>query len=348
MKFLIPSVNWEGGTIDFFGKALQNLGHEVRYCYKKQEKDISKLSYFLKLRHFKKFYNYINYKIDHKFNKDIISSVREIKPDLFLSLNSRIFPETVEYIKNKNIQTVCIVHDYPFDSTRFKYFPYSLQYFDYIFIADKIWTQSIKNLAPNAKLYSMVGAYPPDIFKPIQINNKDYAKYNCNLGFAGASYGIKAEGAYRAGILSQISKYGLKIWGDSGWKNYVAKYYPNLSNAYEGDRLNFDELNKLYQITKININLPNPQCLTTFQQRTFEIAAAKGFQIVDYRPDLEKYFADDEIVTFKNISELKKKIKYFLKYPEKRKLYIEKAFERVKNNHTYEERVQNILERIDI
>lgn len=348
MKILIPRGKWEGGTIDFFGRAFENLGHEVKYCHKIREKNISKITYYLKLRQIKKFETYIQNKLDKKYNENIISTAISFKPDILFSLNARFFPETIKFIKTLSVKTVSLVHDYPFDSTRFKYFPYTLQYFDSLFLAEMLWKQNIKNIAPQAEIYHMVGAYSPEKFHPVQLDRKEIKKYQCNVGFAGASYGNKAEGAYRAGILSQISDYGLKIWGDKGWKNYIAKYYPNISNCYAGSRLNFDELNKLYQITEININLPNPQCLSTFQQRIFEVAAAKGFQIVDHRTDIYKYFNEDEIVTFKNIQELKNKIEFFLNNPDARKPYIDKAYKKVKYNHTYENRIKTIIEKINI
>ncbi len=346
MKILIPSGEWVGGTLDFLGETLKKLGHDVYYVYKIKEKDVYKLTYYLKLRQIKKFEAYINSKLEQKYNEKIIKTINEYKPDIFLSLNARFFPETLRKIRNLGITTICWLADYPFDSTRFKYFPYTLQYFNYLFLGEMLWRQNIQNVAPDAKIIHMVGAFCPQQFKPISVVQQDVNKYNSNIAFAGASYGIKAEGAYRAGILAQINDFGLKIWGDNGWKRCIFNYYPQLKYSYAGERLDFNELNKLYQITKININIPNPQCITTFQERIFEISGAKGFQIVDYRKDIDKYFTEDEIVTFKNINDLREKIDYFLKYPEYRKSYIENSYKKVIEKHTYEIRIKEMFEYI--
>jgi len=345
MKILIPAGYYQGGTNYFIGKAFRNLGHDIQFCYRSIEKNHSKLTYKLKIRQFKKFDSYIKKTLEKKFNNLVIKTALEFKPDIFFSLNCKVFPETMIHLKNLNIITVSWVADNPFDSTRFTFFPINLKYYDYLFLGDMIWEQNIRNLAPKSKIFQLVGAYAPDLFKPVTISKTDLKRYGCNLAFAGSTYGEKAEGIYRVGILAQIADFDLKIWGGDSWNKHF-KYYPRLIKSYQGSRLEFHELNKLYQITKININLPNPQLYTTFQQRVFEIAAAKGFQIVDYRKDIYKYFTKKDIVTFKSIDELKEKIKYFLNKPDKRIQYIENAYQKVKNNHTYEIRMQEMLKKI--
>lgn len=347
MRILIPGSSYLGGTHFFVKKALEILGHEVRICPPVSEKKRLKLIYYLKLRQIKKIDFCISNFLERETNQNILEISKKFKPDLIFSINWRLFPETAEKLKNSGIILACWVQDNPFDSLRFKYFPFALEFFNYLFLGDMVWEQNIRNLAPMVKIQHMVGAFDPEYFKPITITKKDHNRYDCNLSFAGSAYGMKAEGTYRAGILDRIANFGLKIWGDDDWNKYF-KYYPQLKSAYKGDRLNFSDLNKLYQTTKININLPNPQLYTTFQQRVFEIAAAKGFQIVDYRSDIDNYFNEDEIVTFKNINELREKIEYFLKYSEKRNSYIEKAYNKVKDKHTYETRMKEMLEKINL
>jgi len=347
MKIILPNCRWQGGTLDFVVDALKKLGHELEICIIDTEKEISPLTHYLKIRQVKKIQAYITKKVEDAYNKKILMVVDRFKPDLFFSLNCHsLYPETLKRIRQVHkVCTVSLVADNPFDSSRFKYFPYNLEHYEFLFLGDRIWEQNIRNLAPNSKCFHFVGAYDPNFFKPVNVDKNDLEKYGGNLAFAGTAYGEKAEGIYRSGILAQVADFGLKIWGDNAWDK-TFKYYPVIKHAFQGRRLDFTELNKMYQITKINLNIPNPQCFTSFQQRTFEISAAKGFQIVDYREDIEKYFNEDEMVTFKNIKELREKINYFLKNPGKRDSFIEKAYKKVKNVHTYENRMKEILEKI--
>jgi spore maturation protein CgeB len=89
--------------------------------------------------------------------------------------------------------------------------------------------------------------------------------------------------------------------------------------------------------------MPSPQIFTGFQPRLFDIAAAKGFQIIDDREELHEYFTDDEIVIFKNIPDLKDKIRYYLDHPEKRKEKVEKLYKKVVNNFSWEKQIRKML-----
>ena len=345
MKILIPHNNWPGGTLDFVARALRNLGHDVILSYPTPRNKIAPIGKRLKLDEFVRYNKWLNEKWFNEWDKNIYKDILEYKPDIFFSLNSRINPLIFRKIsKIKNLIKVCWIQDNPFDSTRFSFFPYNLEYFDFLFLADKTWAQNIKNLAPHTPMDFLVGAYDPDQFLPVSLTQEEEEQYRSEIAFAGSTYGTKAEGVYRVGILSKLQEYKLKIWGD-GWNN-VFDFYPGLKSFYQGNRLNFNQLNKMYQGTIINLNLPNPQLYKTFQQRVFEIAGAKGFQIVDYREDIEDYFSNDEMVTFKNIDELKEKLNFFLRYPEKRNSYIEKSYNKTVNKHTYKIRMNEMLTRL--
>jgi spore maturation protein CgeB len=78
--------------------------------------------------------------------------------------------------------------------------------------------------------------------------------------------------------------------------------------------------------------------------RTFEIAACRGFQLVDFRSDLPELFKiGEEIITFKTLEDLREKARYYLKHPEKRRKIASKAQERVLKDHTYEMRMMELL-----
>jgi spore maturation protein CgeB len=347
MKILLPTCRWVGGTLKFVAEAFENMGHQVKFCQIDLEKEISPVTHFLKIRQIKKLQTYITKKLEDAFNKKLLAAVEALKPDLYFSLNClSVYPWTLKRIREElNVTTVSWVADNPFDTSRFKYFPCNLQHYDHLFLGDRIWEQNIRNAAPSSQLHHLVGAYCPDSFKPVTLSGDDRERFKCNLAFAGTAYGEKAEGKYRAAILSHVADMGLKIWGDNGWE-LTYPCFPKLADCFQGTRLSFDEVNKMYLVTKINLNLPNPQCITSFQQRIFEIVAAGGFQIVDYRSDIDDYFSDDEMVTFKSIPDLRKKINYFLENPTAREPYIEKARKKVIGVHTYENRMKEMLKKI--
>ena len=270
----------------------------------------------------------------------------KIKPDLFFVFNEGYVNEqTVRLLKIKfKTVTICMIGDDPFDSFRFHHLPYSLKYFDHIYIAEKLWIDKIRMVAPNSKLHKILVGYDHKKFntqRVTELGTKHLDHLNCQISFCGESYNQRAEGGYRSAVLSHLTKYDFKLWGDGGWK-YQSDFYPELKKAYAGSRLSYDELIYVYKKSLINMNMPAPQLVTAFQPRVLEIAACGGFQLVDYRQDLFEIFKVDEIATFKTIPELLDKIDYFINNPEKRNSYIAAGFERIKGN-TWKDRAAQIL-----
>lgn len=349
MKILVVSAPWIGGLFDSLANALKNNGHDVLQLHYKRQKSALRL---IKIHNIPQIHNMLEKKSWRKFNDKVLLNFKIFKPDLFISMNqSYLLPETVKIIQNNNCRTINFVADNPFDSHRYSYFPITLKYYNEILVHDKIWIPSIKNVAPKSRIIKIIsgGGFNKDLFYPVEekdINNDDRTRLSCDVSFTGESYGMNAEGGYRAGILDHLGDYNLKIWGDDGWKLRFP-YYNNLESAYKGGRLPYEDLRKLYHLCKINLNMPSPQVFTGFQPRLFEIAACKGFQIVDWREELDEYFSDDEIVTFKDIPDLKDKIRYYLNHPKERNQKIEKLYRKVVENFTWQKQIKNILDIIN-
>ena len=99
-----------------------------------------------------------------------------------------------------------------------------------------------------------------------------------------------------------------------------------MNGGYNGLKHRKEETVKIYNAGKINLNLHsstfhygiNPEG-DFVNPRTFEIAACKGFQLLDYRSDLINLFnVNEELIAFHSLDELKDQIEYFLKNPDLR------------------------------
>lgn len=348
MRVQVVNNVWAGGWLDHVVKGLNENHHETDVIRYKRSKSLLRS---LKLNNIVNVNQYLEDQELARFNGLVINRVEEIKPEIFLTMNqSRLYPDTIRYIKQSKCITVCFVADNPFDSRRYKFFPVSLKYFDKLLISDRIWIPAISNIAPDSEIIKIPsgGGYNPDIFFPVDenhISDEERNLLSCDISFTGESYGIMAEGGYRAGILDQLDRFNTKIWGDPGWIKRF-QYNANLEKFYQGGRLSYDQLRKLYKLSTININMPSPQIFTGFQPRVFEIAACKGFQIVDWREELDLFFNETELVTFRNMKDLMEKSEYFIKYPDKRISYIENAYNKVLNNFTWERQIKSIIQKI--
>lgn len=349
MKILIITPPWIGGLFEYIAEAFEDQGDEVvKLSYQRQPSMLRKL----KIHNVIQVRQYLEEKSWEHFNLRVLAASREQKPDIFLSFNEAfLISNTVEEIQKSGCLTVNFVSDNPFDPLRFSFFPISLKYYDTIFVFDKVWIPGVKNVAPRSRIVKLIsgGGFNPRIFYPVAENDismGEKKQLSCEVSFTGESYGMRGEGGYRSDILDLLGNYDVKVWGDEGWKQRFP-YYKNLRGYYQGARLSYDLLRKLYCLCTINLNIPSPQVLSGFQPRTFEIAACKGFQIADWREELDEWFDEDELVTFKNIPELIEKVDYFIRHPEERTAYVEKLYEKVVKSHPWEIRIEEIMKAID-
>jgi spore maturation protein CgeB len=82
--------------------------------------------------------------------------------------------------------------------------------------------------------------------------------------------------------------------------------------------------------------------------RTFNLAAAGAFQLVDARGQLPEFFTpEEEVATFESLAEARTKIDHFLAHEEERLRVAEKGRERCLRDHTYGVRLEQALDIIE-
>ena len=145
----------------------------------------------------------------------------------------------------------------------------------------------------------------------------------------------------------QLLNFDLKIWGNEWDGDTVLASY----NQFAGRRVTPDECIKIFNATRININLHSSiqaQQLVTHgdfvNPRTFELASCGAFQLVDDRQLLAESFSDEEVARFRSMEELKELIVYFLAHEDERQEMAQRARKRVEKEHTYDLRMNQLLE----
>lgn len=347
MKIFIPKIPWVVDFHKFFIKGFKN--NQVEVVTNEKDFSLNKWIHLFRLHHIAQIRAMEMESNLKEYNESVLLDCINAKPDVFLVFNEcNLYPTTIRAIRERvKCKMICVLGDDPWDSTRYVAdFPHSLKYFDIIFNPEVTWSVNIRKVAPNADIYWHNAGFDPDYYFPVDpstITDGDKQKFGCELSFTGTSYGFKAEGAYRADLLAFVADYDLKIFGDNNWP-YRFKYLPELSTHFYGSRLPMEDLRKLYTLTKINLNLPAPQLSTCFQPRVFEIAACKGFQILDNRSALNRIFEADEIVTFDTIPEFREKIDYYLNHEAERTAMSEKLYKKVIEKFTWDVWAKRIKE----
>jgi spore maturation protein CgeB len=146
---------------------------------------------------------------------------------------------------------------------------------------------------------------------------------------------------HRVGSIAPLTHIGLQVYGDAAWQEFLPD-----RRAY-GGRIGYNrELPAFYQCVGVNLNVTSLQMKDGLNQRVFDVPAAGGFLLTDFKESLLDLFAEEEVAWFHDPEEARAKLQYFLKHPEERRAVAVKARERVLAQHTVAHRMQTVVERM--
>ncbi len=267
----------------------------------------------------------------------ILAKAEVFEPNLVLSLaQAPLSRLALRKFKRDNVATAMyFVEDYNI----FKYWRSFAPEYDYFFIIQKgEFEERLKEIGANG-FYLPLAALP-SFHKKLDLSPEEKRKFGSDISFLGAGYPNRRL-AFRA-----FTALNFKIWG-SDWdgETVLAK---NIQNA--GERVEAQDAVKIFNATKVNLNLHSSVQAKNLvshgdfvNPRTFELAACKAFQLIDNRSLLPELFESDELATFNTIDEMRDKIHYYLNNEDKRFEMAEKAHKKVIEKHTYQVRMQEML-----
>ena len=169
----------------------------------------------------------------------------------------------------------------------------------------------------------------------LQTSEQELKPYRCQLSVVGSFY------PYRDQILQNVSDFDLRVWGP-GWKQ-SGLYKRNPRTIVGRDARSFDQA-KVFRATDVNLNTHHYDDIDQLNQRVFDIAGSGGCQIADgYRQFGPIFDSSSDILTYKSLEELRSVIRFLLDRPEVRHRMGESCRRKVAEAHTYDHRVQEIL-----
>ncbi len=149
---------------------------------------------------------------------------------------------------------------------------------------------------------------------------------------------------FRRDFMTDISntyKENFTLFGDLYWKQFIKESKVTPEACY------YDNLCHYYRTTKINLNLNRIQIQTSFTQRHFDTKASGAFLLTDKRACSNRYFItegpDKEIVEYDSLTHCKELIDYYLDHEEERERIAGNGIERILANHTYKNRIEEII-----
>lgn len=188
------------------------------------------------------------------------------------------------------------------------------------------------------KIWGFLPAADTSLYFPVPYN-PDVAS---DIIFIGGYWEYKAQNLdkYIIPLCNPIGKYQIKIFGNQHWS--VPQYLGFAS----------DEMTRnIICSSTICPNIHEPHSNKygfDVVPRIFNIIACRGFCISDYVESLEKdIFTKNELIMANTPNGFFDLVEYYLKNPEKRLEYIDKAYKVVMREHTYRNRASELLNAVN-
>jgi spore maturation protein CgeB len=276
-----------------------------------------------------------------RLNKKLLSLVNKFKPDIFLEAGGhRILPLTIKRMRKKRIKTILWTIDSPID---FEPIIESAPYYDFVFCGGSEAYEILKNY--NIKnLYWLPFACDPEIHRPVSLTEEERKKFSSDIVFVGTINPHLYP--WRVEVLEKISDFNLSVWGPGA--EYVPKNSP-LKPLIKGKETSPFIWRKIYSAAKIVIciHYKDPQGKIPCYQaspRVYEVLACRKLLIVDGQKDVKRLFKDGKhLLIFRDIEDLREKIKYFLTHSQEREKIAYQGYREVIEKHTYYYRIREML-----
>ena len=106
----------------------------------------------------------------------------------------------------------------------------------------------------------------------------------------------------------------------------------------------FDEMPKIFKLSKINLNISLKCIQTGIPLRVLDILGSGGFLLTNWQEEIAEYFTDgEELVMYSSIEDAVAKCKYYLEHEDERKAIANNGYRKVKELFPYEDRVREML-----
>jgi spore maturation protein CgeB len=317
---------------------LKKMGHTVELIDNSRFEDA--LFYAKDITNNNLTYGRLTDKLSEFLSEAVLARCENFKPDLVFALaQAPLTPSCLQTIRESGIHTAFwFVEDF----RHMNYWRNIAGYYDYFFTIQKDGFFEELRKTGIRNFHYLPLAADPCVHKKIGVTEEEKKYYGSDVSFVGAGY------YNRRHLFKGLIDYDLKIWG-TDWDMSSA-----LAGCVQrtGGKVDTEETVLIFNASGINLNLHS----STYHRgvnpfgdfvnpRTFEIAACGGFQLADRRSELKSLFrGGEEIVVFEDLEDLRKKIDHYLENPEERNRIAEKARQRVLREHTYENRMKDMLE----
>ena len=330
-KNIILGSNEKFSLENMYFKAFKKLNYKVKLLH------IYNIRKDLKNKFIWKFFRYLIFALIRKKILNFIKNNKQ-KYDVIIIFKGIYLKESF-FSKLRNIynyeKIVNIFPDDPFDVSYFKDISNNnilncIPYFDHIFIYSNFLLKKLKKHYPKNRISYLPFGYD-SLIKTKKIKN---IQKKFDLSFIGTA------DRERYNIFKQLSEFKIILVGD-GWNKYDLPKNITLKNAIAPN-----DFSKIYKKSIFSLNILREQNKLSHNMKTFEIPSNDGVMITYKNLEQNNFFSENKAsIMYRNIKDLKSKIKYFKRNLNKVKK-IKETSKIVVKNHSYLERTKYLFKKI--
>ena len=203
--------------------------------------------------------------------------------------------------------------------------------YDIVFVASNKYANALNNQV-NTLVHPLLQCTDPTNFFP-----EKNMEFDEEILFVGTTRKIFRK------IVQDTIKTGhdFSVYG-AGWEEFIDSKY------IKGNFIDNNILNRAYSTCKILLNDHWADMITNdfVSNRLFDALACKAFVISDYVPSIQTIF-EGNVITYSNPDDLNNKLNYYLTHESERTRLANKGYKLVLKNHTFDNRVDEILNIIE-
>ncbi len=272
------------------------------------------------------------------------SIVTTFQPQLVLSmLGDHLSIQAIQYLKESGIKLACWLTEDPF------YFDKTIQVidrFDYVFTIDTGALKHYQSVHPNA--YHLPLGTNHTIFRPRLVEHA----YKSDLLLVGYPYPTRVNLIH---FLLKNTNYQITLVG-KGWRNRLQKIWRNNPRVMIKDTwVEPQEISYYYNGASIVLNphrshnfLHNQNTSgiisESINNRTFDIVACGAFQLIEEKPNLRSFFTEEEMVSYRDYEDCLRKVIAYMNDEEQRQIIAKKAQKIVIEQHTFYQRIKEMID----
>lgn len=174
-----------------------------------------------------------------------------------------------------------------------------------------------------------------------QLEKSDGSFSDLGLIFQTTVLGFKIAEIERRRALIELSKhYKVNVYSNSDVSDL-------LRIQYCGSVDYWSEMPKVFRMSKINLNFTIPNIKSGIPLRIWDVLGCGGFLLTNYQAEIPYYFKEGEdLVCFDGLEDLCEKVGYYLEHEEERKRIAWNGYRKVREKHSYIERIHIILDTV--